>query len=138
VQDLNIDVGVSIQQTIREPDGLAMSSRNVYLDPDQRRAAPAIFQALVAAQSTYQEWVKLHLERKTLRSGSETGLPGDELRRVIEDRLSAEPLVSSIHYVAIDDKNTLQPLSTVSAESGALISLACQIGSVRLIDNIVL
>lgn len=126
VEDLNMDVNVVVMETVREDDGLAMSSRNAYLTVDERRAAPVVYRSLCAARQLFQ--------------GLETGssMSGDELREAVENVLMTEPLVSEIHYVSVDSKADMRPLDRVYQGEGAVISLACKVGSVRLIDNIVL
>mmetsp|Transcript_4907 Transcript_4907/g.11010 ORF Transcript_4907/g.11010 Transcript_4907/m.11010 type:complete len:191 (-) Transcript_4907:24-596(-) len=124
VQDLNMDVDVRVLDTIREEDGLAMSSRNAYLSPQERAAAPIVYQSLCAARNLY-------ISRNDIMIASA------ELREMVLSVLRSEPLVSDIQYVTIDDKATMKSIDHVS-ERGAVISLACKVGKVRLIDNIVL
>jgi pantoate--beta-alanine ligase len=106
VADLKFPVEVNICPIVREPDGLAMSSRNVYLKPDQRRAAPILYRSLRRVEM---------------------------IRRAIEETLATEPLAKP-QYVAIVDTNRLEPVSVVSENT--LIALAVHIGDTRLIDNI--
>ncbi len=117
VADLKFPVEVSICPIVREPDGLAMSSRNVYLKPDQRRAAPVLY--------------------RSLRRAAALVLPGERraevIRRAIEETLATEPLAKP-QYVGIVDTNRLEPVSMVSEST--LIALAVHIGDTRLIDNI--
>jgi pantoate--beta-alanine ligase len=127
VADLDMDVEIHIQPTIREEDGLAMSSRNAYLTNEERRAAPVVYRSLLAAKNRLDD----------LRNGDES-MECDALRSVVEDVLKSEPLVTGIQYIAIDNPNTMQPLAQVQKSTGAIISLACKIGNVRLIDNIIL
>ena len=124
VQDLDMEVNVVVHDTIREDDGLAMSSRNAYLTMEERKAAPVLYRALLAA-------------RETFLSGGDV-IPAADLRNVVETELRSEPLVKEIQYVSVDDKETMQPIQKVIRENGAIVSLACKVGSVRLIDNIVL
>lgn len=125
VDDLNIDVDVRIMDTIREGDGLAMSSRNAYLTVPERAAAPAVYQSLCAARDLYD------------RELSSLPVAAADLQRAVSSILEKEPLVSEVQYVSVDSRMTMKPLETVG-EEGAIISLACKVGSVRLIDNIVL
>jgi pantoate--beta-alanine ligase len=103
--------------TVREPDGLAMSSRNSYLDADQRRAAPVLYRALTAA-------------RDALRAGERDG---EVLQGIMRGVIESEPL-ARLDYAAVADPATFAPLSTV--EGPALALLAVQVGRARLIDNL--
>jgi pantoate--beta-alanine ligase len=124
VDDLNMDVNVIVADTVRESDGLAMSSRNTYLTPTERLAAPIVYQSLCAA--------------RTLVLASDAAVESAVVRETAESVLRSEPLISEIQYVSIDNKSTMQSLEQVNREDGALISLACKLGSVRLIDNIII
>ena len=115
--DLKFPVEVSICPIVREPDGLAMSSRNVYLKPDKRRAAPILYRSLRRAAA-----LVLAGERRA-----------EVIRRAIEETLATEPLAKP-QYVAIVDTNRLEPVSMVSENT--LIALAVHVGDTRLIDNI--
>lgn len=128
VDDLNMnDINVHIMDTVREDDGLAMSSRNAYLDAEQRRASPVVYKALCAARELYDSRFSRGMEF----------IDAAVLREVVEGILKTEPLISTIQYVAIDDVETMQPLAKVGSD-GCIVSLACILGTVRLIDNIVL
>lgn len=127
VDDLNMNINVQIMDTVREYDGLAMSSRNAYLDTDQRRAAPVVYKALCAARELYDSRFSRGMEF----------IDATVLQEVVEDILNTEPLISKIQYVAIDNMETMQPLVKVGSD-GCIVSLACILGTVRLIDNIVL
>jgi pantoate--beta-alanine ligase len=105
--------------TVREPDGLAMSSRNAYLDPEQRQAATVLYRALTLAQRLW-----LQGERNA-----------EHLRQQMTDLIQKQPL-ATIDYVSIADAETLDELDTV--EPPALASMAVKIGKTRLIDNVVL
>ena len=122
--DLDIDVNINIIPTMRESDGLAMSSRNVYLSKDERIVAPILYKSLYAAKEYFDDNNNKHINSNTLQT-------------IVMNILKSEPLVNSIQYVSIDCKETMQPLNYVDA-NGAIISIACKIGNVRLIDNIVL
>lgn len=126
VDDLDMNVNVNIGNTVRESDGLAMSSRNAYLTPTERSAAPIVYQSLCAAGDLF----------RILKAGE--SIDSSVLRDAVESVLRSEALVSEIHYVSIDSKSTMKTLEHVNREDGALISLACKLGSVRLIDNILL
>lgn len=121
-----MDVNVVIGETVRESDGLAMSSRNAYLTATERSAAPIVYQSLCAARDTF------------LGLNKGESIPSAVLREAVASVLRSEALVSEIQYVSVDSKSTMRALEEVNREDGALISLACKLGSVRLIDNIVL
>ena len=114
--DLALGTEVIACPTVREPDGLALSSRNVHLSPAERTAAPVLHRALVAAREAFE---------KGERSG-------EALRAVMRATLSAEPL-ASVDYVSVADVRTLRELELV--EPPALLSLAVRFGATRLIDN---
>jgi pantoate--beta-alanine ligase len=126
VEDLDMDVNIVVSETIREPDGLAMSSRNAYLTPREREVAPIVYQSLCSAKELFEG----------LQEGE--SIESSTLREKVESTLKTEPLVSEVQYVAIDSKATMRPLQNVLRSEGAVISLACKVGSVRLIDNIIL
>jgi len=118
VRDLDMPVEIVIAGTVREPDGLAMSSRNSYLDADQRRAAIVLYRALMAAKAVFDAG-----ERDAAR-----------LREVMIQALSAEPL-AEVDYVSVADPDTLKELVAVGC-AGALASMAVKVGPARLIDNL--
>ena len=120
VRDLDMPLEVVVCPTVREPDGLAMSSRNAYLAADERRAATVLYRALTTADSR-------------LRAGERSG---EVLRRTIRATLATEPL-ADLDYVSIADRSTLLELDLVPSQ-GALASLAVRIGKTRLIDNFIL
>lgn len=117
VTDLNMNLEVIVLPTVREKDGLAMSSRNVYLSPEERRAATILFKALTSAQELY--------------NSGETN--AEYIRQQMTTLITGEPL-AKIDYVSIADPDTLEELSTI--DRPALVSLAVKIGKTRLIDNI--
>ncbi|MCH8990124.1 MAG: pantoate--beta-alanine ligase [Chloroflexi bacterium] len=119
-KDLEMGVEVVVMPTIREPDGLALSSRNVQLSPEQRQAAPVLYRALCRA---YRLW--MDGERR-----------GDALREAAREELQAEPRVDAIDYVSVAGMETLDELEQI--EGRAMVSAAVHMGAVRLIDNIVL
>ena len=119
VSDLNMDTKIISLPTVREPDGLAMSSRNSYLNPKERQAALILYQSLMLAKKLY-------------RQGEEDAA---KLRGEMVRFIRKEPL-ATIDYVAITDALTLEELESVKPP--ALVSLAVKIGETRLIDNIVL
>ena len=114
--DLAIPTEVIACPTVREADGLALSSRNVHLTPEQRAAAPVLRRALVAARDRW--------------AGGERS--ADALRAAMLDELGREPL-ASIDYVSVADGSTLLELDRV--DGPALASLAVRFGDTRLIDN---
>lgn len=119
-RDLNFKLEVVVCPTWREPDGLAMSSRNVYLNPDERLAATVLYKALTAAQRAYSVG-----ERNA-----------QNLRQILTQTIQHEPLARLL-YVSCADPETLQEIQgLVSGQS--LLSMAVFIGKTRLIDNLVL
>ena len=118
-RDLNFPVEIVVCPIMREPDGLALSSRNVYLSPEERKAATVLSHALSSAKSAY--------DRGERNAG--------KLRQVMQDILASEPLAST-QYVSCADYDTLQELDEVTGKT--LLSMAVFIGKTRLIDNLVL
>lgn len=119
VTDLDMSLEVVIVPTVRERDGLAMSSRNVYLSPKERQAATVLFKALMLARQ--------------LRKAGEKD--AEKIRRQMTALIREEPL-AQIDYVSIADAETLEELDLV--DHPAVASLAVKIGKTRLIDNILL
>jgi pantoate--beta-alanine ligase len=119
VADLNMHLEIVAVPTVREPDGLALSSRNAYLNPDERQAALVLHQALSLAQKLWSQG-----EKDT-----------EQMRQEMIALIKKQPL-ADIDYVSIADAETLDELDTV--KSPALVSLAVKIGTTRLIDNVVL
>ncbi|NPV74211.1 MAG: pantoate--beta-alanine ligase [Pelotomaculum sp.] len=117
--DLNMDLEVITVPTVREADGLAMSSRNVYLDPEQRRAALVLSRSLEKAGEAF-------------RAGERDA---SKLRQMVLDMIKAEPL-ANIDYVEIYSYPELEPLDQINGP--ALLALAVKIGQTRLIDNAIL
>lgn len=119
VKDLNINVEVVAVPTVREPDSLAMSSRNTYLNSEERKAATVLWRALSLAKGLYSQGQRsaerLRLEMKTL--------------------VEKEPL-ARIDYVSVADTETLEELDNIDRPT--LVSMAVRIGRTRLIDNITL
>jgi len=118
VRDLAIPTEIVVVPTLRETDGLAMSSRNVYLDPVQRAAAPVLYRALQQAAASYE-------------SGERDAAV---LRTLVETTIAQEPL-AELEYVSVANLQTLTELDG-RINAGALISLAARFGSTRLIDNV--
>ncbi|MGB9592019.1 MAG: pantoate--beta-alanine ligase, partial [Candidatus Kryptoniota bacterium] len=119
-QDLNYPIEIIICPTQREADGLAMSSRNVYLNPTERQAATVLSRALFAAHQAYEDG-----ERNAQR-----------LRERMLGILNSEPL-ANVQYVSCADPQTLREWEG-EIQGVALLSLAVFIGNTRLIDNVVL
>ena len=117
-----LDMGVEIVAvpTVREPDGLALSSRNMYLDPERRAAAPVVYRALQRANHLW--------ERGETRA--------DRLREEMLRVLAKEPLVDTVDYASVADAFTLAELETVRLPAMALV--AVRMGPTRLIDNVLL
>ena len=118
-RDLNFPLEIVVCPIVREPDGLAMSSRNVYLDPEQRKAATVLSRSLRTAKEAYE-------------SGERNA---ETLRGRMKGVLASEPL-ADVQYVSCADYDTLEELEIVTGK--ALLSLAVFIGKTRLIDNLVL
>ncbi len=118
VRDLDIPTEIVVVPTVREADGLAMSSRNAYLTPEQRAAAPVVFRALSASRDRF-------------RAGQQdVAVLEDAARSMIE----ASPL-ASVEYVAGVDPDTMEPWA---GRGPCMLAAAVRIGSVRLIDNVIL
>lgn len=115
VQDLNYNIRIVGCPIVREPDGLAKSSRNTYLDPQERQAALCLNRAVLCGQEMIRKGIQ---SEEVLR----------EMRAVIE----AEPL-ARIDYVSVVDALTMQPVDRV--EKNVLVAMAVYIGKTRLIDN---
>jgi pantoate--beta-alanine ligase len=115
--DLNFGVAIQVRPTVRERDGLAMSSRNVYLSPDERRIAPLLSRAL--------------------RTGRQMIMGGMSdvaaIERIMRQTIEQAPVIH-VEYLAICDPDSLEQLSAVAAR--AVLLGAVRIGSVRLIDNL--
>jgi len=117
--DLHMDVEVVAVPTVREPDGLAMSSRNTYLSPEERKASLVLWKALCLARGHWENG-----ERDASR-----------LRQEMTSLIEREPF-ATIDYVSIANPETLEELAEIAAP--ALVSLAVRIGGTRLIDNTIL
>lgn len=119
VRDLNFPIEIVVCPTAREADGLAMSSRNVYLDADQRKAATVLFHSLSAAKELYEAGER----------------DAEKVRGKMKEVLASEPLAEP-QYVSCADYDTLEELEVIRGK--ALLSMAVFIGKTRLIDNFVL
>jgi pantoate--beta-alanine ligase len=120
-EDLALPTEIIARPTLRDADGLALSSRNAYLSAEQRAAAPIIYRALQEAEALYA-------------SGERDAAHFIE---TVGDLLLNEPLARP-DYVAVTDAETLEPLAILSDERATLISLAAYFGKTRLIDNIII
>jgi pantoate--beta-alanine ligase len=118
-RDLSYPIEIVICPIVREPDGLAMSSRNVYLDTEQRKAATVLYRSLSAAKEAYEDGVR----------------EAETLRQIMKDVLASEPL-AQVQYVSCADYDTLEELNTATGKT--LLSMAVFVGKTRLIDNFVL
>jgi pantoate--beta-alanine ligase len=117
VKDLNFDTEVVVCPTIREHDGLAMSSRNSYLDQEQRKASTALFRCLSAAS-------------QEVLSGAVAPIT---VREIMRNILSSEPLITAVEYADVYDPETLDAVAEIKGE--ALLAAAVSLGNIRLIDN---
>jgi len=119
-RDLNSDADIIVCPILREQDGLAMSSRNAYLDNEQRSAASALYRCLNKASDAVKSGIR----------------SGEQIRTLMRDSLSAATLISGIDYASVYDTETLEEVSEIKKE--ALLAVAVRIGNTRLIDNILL
>ena len=117
--DLNFPIEIVVCPTVREADGLAMSSRNSYLNPEERKAAAVLFRALSAAESAYKNG-----ERNA-----------EKLRNIMKETIATESL-ASMQYISCSDFYTLEELQDITGMS--LLSMAVFVGKTRLIDNFIL
>jgi pantoate--beta-alanine ligase len=121
VRDLAMDVEVVVGPTVREEDGLALSSRNVFLSTEERKAATILRKALERCRTLYN-------------AGDRDGA---RLISSMRSLIETEPL-ARIDYIAITDTERLEPVEMIPADTPTLVSMAVFIGATRLIDNIVL
>ena len=119
VRDFALPIRIVVAPTVRYPDGLAISSRNAYLDPSQRQVAPVVYEAITEAARAFTE--------------GETN-PG-HLEELARARLAAAPSLS-VDYVAVVDETTLS--RPQRAIPGSVLAVAVKLGTIRLIDNVVL
>lgn len=119
VQDLGFPIDIIVCPIVREPDGLAMSSRNKYLNPAERKAATVLFRALTAARESYLDGERY----------------ADRLRQILAETVNGEPL-ARLQYVSCADPDTLEELQ--GSVRRALLSMAVFVGDTRLIDNLVI
>lgn len=119
-RDLNLGPEIVAVPTVRDADGLALSSRNAYLSADERRAAPVVYRALCKAKTLFDGGIN----------------DAGQLRAGMEAELAGEPLVESVDYASVADAESLEELEQVRGRT--MVSLAVQIGRVRLIDNVLM
>jgi pantoate--beta-alanine ligase len=119
VSDLNMNLDIVAVPTVREPDGLAMSSRNTYLSPEERQAALVLWQALGLVNRLWSEGER----------------DAHKIRQEMAALIGSEPL-ARVDYISVADAGSLEELAGINHP--ALVSLAVRIGKTRLIDNIVL
>lgn len=117
-RDLNFAVEVVTCPTIREQDGLAMSSRNAYLGPDERKAAVAVYRCLSSAA-------------EAIRAGTRSG---GQASHMMVQALSGEPLIGRVDYASVVDPETLEDVEIITGD--VIVAAAVVIGTTRLIDNI--
>ncbi|MBZ5492997.1 MAG: pantoate--beta-alanine ligase [Acidobacteriia bacterium] len=118
VRDLNFDVRIVVCPIVREADGLAMSSRNAYLSPDQRKQALVLYRSLMRVQTL-----------------ADRGESSSARLKVAGEQVMAEEAAVKLDYFEIVNRDTLDPMADISG--GALVVVAAYVGSTRLIDNIV-
>ena len=119
VADLHLPVEIVAGPTVREEDGLALSSRNALLGPEERRAAPVLYRALREAEAAARQ--------------AGPGAPAEPVRRTLREVLDTEPLART-EYAEVVDAGTFQPVERLEGE--LVLPIAVRIGDVRLIDNV--
>lgn len=117
IEDLNIDVEMIVCPTIRDEDGLAMSSRNIYLSPEQRRTAAILYKTLVSASNM-------------IKAGAARPI---DVKMHMNEMLISEPLITEVQYAGVYDPDTLDELEDLKKKN--LLAIAVKIGDIRLIDN---
>ena len=118
IEDLDLPIELRAVETVREPDGLALSSRNVYLSPEERSAAPCLHEALLQG-----------------REAAWAGQDGKGVQAAIEERIRRTPL-ARLDYAAVVDPRSMQPKSDLTGP--VMLAVAAYLGRTRLIDNLVL
>ena len=119
IRDLNLGLDLVVVPTVRDIDGLALSSRNAYLSPEQRAAAPVLYRALQRAEQLFAAGVR----------------DGESLRQEVRQALAEEPLIDGIDYLSVAAADTLAEWDTLQGR--AMVSVAVRFGETRLIDNVV-
>jgi pantoate--beta-alanine ligase len=117
VQDLNIDVTLRILPTVRESDGLALTSQNYLLSPSERQAVQSLYRALLAAKSLVEQG-----ERRP-----------HVVSQAMTDIINGEPLLT-LNYAVVCHPDTFNPINVI--QPGTVLALAASVGSIRLVDNI--
>ncbi len=118
IKDLNFDIDIIVCPTVRESDGLAMSSRNLYLNEKHRKAASAVYRCLSKASDSIKSGI------------SDT----EQIKEIMKGVISEEPLITDIDYASVYDPETLEEVNEIKGE--VLIAVAVRLGDIRLIDNI--
>jgi len=118
VDDLHLPILIRTSPTVREPDGLALSSRNRYLNPFERRAATVLYRGLERAKQAAADG-----ERRA-----------DRIRQILRETIESERL-AKLDYAEVADSDTLEPLGDLDKSRGAVCLVAAWLGKTRLIDN---
>jgi pantoate--beta-alanine ligase len=121
VEDLHVPVAILTVPTVRESDGLALSSRNRYLSPEQRRAATVLWRALDRAA----------------RAAARGEHNGDRVRQILRETIESEPM-AILDHAEVADAETLEPVHELGPQRSAVALLAARVGPARLIDNLLL
>jgi len=124
VKDLNMPLEIVVMPIIREKDGLAMSSRNAYLENKERETAPVVYRALQGAGTLVAKGIR------------DSGKIAAAIKNILISQKSGP--VPVIDYVAVVDLESLLPVRTISRDARTLIALAARIGKTRLIDNVII
>jgi pantoate--beta-alanine ligase len=123
VEDLNIPTKIRVVSTVRDSDGLALSSRNAYLTAEERPFADILYRSLSVG-------------KKMIESGNGSEISSKDVEAAIRKQLQSESRVSNIEYVSIASHLDMKELESVSSKNGCVISSAVRLGTVRLIDNL--
>ena len=157
IEDLNFNIQLVVCPTVREKDGLAMSSRNNYLKGEkERQAATVVYKALTAIKKSFLSHGFITCEESSAQTVQDDQINEDEgtfpskksktstlpiesrvLRKIGLEILNKEPLVSHVEYISFGSKETMEELEFIT-EEGAIVSTAIKLGTVRLIDNMFL